>query len=82
MNETRELAEFIADVQYSDLPREVVEKTKSLILDSIGVQLAASTKPWSKIVYRYVKGLGGPHQSSILNYGDRIPVSQAAFVNS
>lgn len=52
MNESRELAKFVAKLNYSDLPKKVVQKTKDLILDQLGVELAASTKPWSKAVYR------------------------------
>lgn len=82
MNETRELANFVAQASFKDLPAEVVEKTKYLILDTLGIQLFSSVKPWSKIPYHYVKALQGVKQSTIVNYGDRVPAPHAAFVNA
>ncbi|MFH1088070.1 MAG: MmgE/PrpD family protein, partial [Chloroflexota bacterium] len=81
MNESRELAKFVADLKYEDLPKKVIEKTKDLVLDQLGVELASSTKPWSKAVYRDALDAGGKHDSSIVNYGDKLPVLSAAFVN-
>lgn len=81
MNESRELARFVAKLHYSDLPKEVVQKTKDLILDQLGVELAASTKPWSKAVYRDAMNTGGRKDSTIVYYGDKVPVMSAAFVN-
>ena len=67
MNETRKLAAFACELKYEDLPGEVIAKAKELILDQLGVQLAASTKPWSKAVYKYVRGLGGRSEATIIN---------------
>lgn len=82
MNESRELAQFAAQATFRDLPTSVVARAKDLIVDSFGVQLVASTKPWSKIIYRYVMALGGRPECTIVNYGDRAPAPQAAFVNA
>lgn len=81
MNESRELANFVARLNYSDLPKKVVQKTKDLILDQLGVELAASTRPWSKAVYRDAMHTGGREDSTIVYYGDKVPVISAAFVN-
>ena len=48
MDESRELAKFVAKLKYGDLPKNVVKKTKDLILDQLGVELASSNVPWSK----------------------------------
>jgi 2-methylcitrate dehydratase PrpD len=82
MNETRFLAQFVTETTHEDLPADAFTKARQLILDSFGVQLAASTKPWSKIVYRYVTNLGGRQESTIVNYGDRCPVPHCAFANA
>ncbi len=81
MEETTRLADFIHNLRYEDLPDEVIEKAKDLILDQFGVQLAASTKPWSKAVCRLVKDWGGKAESTVVNYGDKIPAPNAAFAN-
>ncbi|MBI2859160.1 MAG: MmgE/PrpD family protein [Chloroflexi bacterium] len=82
MDETRELARFITQVKYSDLPSAVIEKAKQVLLDSVGVQLAASTLPWSKSAVRYVVAQKGAAESTILNYGLRTTASFAAFANA
>lgn len=82
MNESKRLAGFLAGLRYDDLRREVVEKTKVLILDYLGAALAASTKPWSMAAYRYARDLGGLGESTIINFGDRVKAEDAAFVNA
>jgi 2-methylcitrate dehydratase PrpD len=59
----------------------VAEKAKEIILHSLGVQLAASTLPWSQLIYRYAEELGGTPRSTIVNYGLRTSPESAAYVN-
>jgi 2-methylcitrate dehydratase PrpD len=82
VSNTSYLASFATELHFADLPDEVVHKAKELTLDALGVQLAASTMPWSKLVYRYVQGQGGSPQSTVVNYGLRTTASNAAFANS
>jgi len=81
MDESKELAKFVAKLKYSDLPKNVVKKTKDLILDQLGVEAAASTMPWCKAVYRDAMNAGGRKESTIVYYGDKVPAVSAAFVN-
>jgi aconitate decarboxylase len=78
---TKHLAQFAVQLRYSDLPPNVVEKAKELALHSWGVQLAGSTLPWSKSVYRYVRSEGGTAKCTVVNYGLRTSAVNAAFVN-
>jgi len=45
---TRGLAEYIAGSRYEDLPPAIVEHTKLLVLDTIGVGVFGATLPWSE----------------------------------
>src|SRR4029077_2413602 len=63
------------------LPPPVIEKAKEIALHSWGVQLAGSTLPWSKQVYRYVQTQGQSTQSTIVNYGFKTSAVNAAFAN-
>ncbi|MBI4330148.1 MAG: MmgE/PrpD family protein [Chloroflexi bacterium] len=82
MNETKQLARHVAQVQYEDLPAEVVAKAKQLILDQLGCELACSTEPWSKIVYDYtVDNNGAKEESTVVTYGLRTRAEDAALVN-
>jgi 2-methylcitrate dehydratase PrpD len=79
---TRKLAEFVSAVRYDDLPASVVAKVKECILDQLGVQLLASALQWSRITYQTLKVLGGPPESTVVNYGDKTSVANAAFANA
>jgi len=75
------LAAFVCELDYAKLPPEVVRRAKDLILDQLGCQLLGSRMEWNQAVYRVVKEnkQGGP--ATIVNYGDKVPVDDAAFVN-
>ena len=79
---TEQLAAHAAKVRYEDIPAEAIEKAKDCILDQIGVELIGSTLEWNKIAYRYVADMGGRGESTIVNYGIKVPVLDAAFVNA
>jgi 2-methylcitrate dehydratase PrpD len=82
VSNTERLAGFATELQFADLPEEVVHKAKELTLGALGLQLAASTTPWSKVVYRYMQSQGGTPQSTVVNYGLRTSASNAAFANA
>lgn len=81
MEETATLAKFAAELQYWDLPSPVIEKAKDHILDQFGVQLASSIMPWSKIVYKFVMGLGSKPECTVVGYGGKASALDAAFAN-
>jgi 2-methylcitrate dehydratase PrpD len=79
---TARLATHAAKVRYEDIPPEAIEKAKDCILDQLGVELIGSTLEWNKIAYRYINEMGGRRESTIVNYGTKAPVLDAAFVNA
>ncbi|WP_319454687.1 MULTISPECIES: MmgE/PrpD family protein [unclassified Mycobacterium] len=79
---TRRLARFVTDLRYGDLPEEVKTKARELVLHAWGVQLATSTLPWSKAVYRTIRAEGGAPVSTVVNYGLRTSPAHATFVNA
>jgi 2-methylcitrate dehydratase PrpD len=81
MSQLRDMARFVRELKFSDLPDDVVEKAKQVSLNSLGVQLAASTLPWSKASYRFGRSQGGPAESTVVNYGFRTTAANAAFIN-
>ncbi|MBI2859254.1 MAG: MmgE/PrpD family protein [Chloroflexi bacterium] len=82
MNESRRFAEYLVGLKYTDLPEAVLEKTRHTILDQLGVELAASTKPWSQAIYKYARSFQGQRESTIVNYGDLVGSETAAFANA
>ncbi len=79
---TEKLAAHTAAVRFADIPPEAIEKAKDCLLDQIGVELIGSTLEWNKIAYRYVANMGGRGESTVINYGDKTPTLDAAFVNA
>jgi len=79
---TEQLAAHTAKICYEDIPPEAIEKAKDCILDQIGVELIGSTLEWNKIAYHYVADMGGRAESTIVNYGTKAPMLDAAFVNA
>jgi 2-methylcitrate dehydratase PrpD len=78
---TEALAKFATAA--SDFPPEVIDQGKRILLDQLACQIAGSTLAWSKqyraasaSLYRCEAG------ATVVYYGDRLPVDQAAFLNS
>ncbi len=83
MEKARELARFVSQFTYRDVPERVVARTKELILDQFGCQLAGSTLPLSKAILEYVRdNKGQSEESTIVNYGLRTSAQEAAFANA
>lgn len=77
-----ELAAFVANARYADLPSSAVEGAKKSILDTLGVILAASgAEPSVRAVAELVRECGGREESAILGFGGRAPALMAAFAN-
>jgi 2-methylcitrate dehydratase PrpD len=55
MNETRELVEFLAALRPEDLPAEVFDRTRYLLLDYLGVAIRGSREESSAPVYKMIQ---------------------------
>jgi aconitate decarboxylase len=78
---TRGLAKFISGLRYEDIPGEVLERAKLLILDSLGCGLYASTKPWGDILRRTFSEIDPNGDCTVWGTGHRLSAPYAAFVN-
>ena len=59
MEVVKKLAEFVVKTNFEALPQEAVTAAKKALLDTLGVALAGSIEPASKIITGFVKKLGG-----------------------
>ena len=75
------LAGYVNGLQFEHLPPEVIEKTKLVVLDTIGVSIYGSSMPWAQAVYEFAKHQGGEPQATIVRYGNRTSATHAALVN-
>ena len=80
-NASKILAEFASQLQYEDIPLEVVERMKMCMLDSIGCCLHGVTLPWTKLVEDMAMGEGATPVASIFGTSHKTSVGNAALVN-
>jgi 2-methylcitrate dehydratase PrpD len=83
MTLTRQLATFAADTGYERLPPEVVDKTKMVMMDTLGCAIAGYTIAAEELapLLRLAKAQGGAGKSTIFCDGHRTTASQAALAN-
>jgi 2-methylcitrate dehydratase PrpD len=78
---TRRLAQFAVQTQYRNLPAEVVEKGKERILDTLGCMIGGSRETLAPLMLKYVEETGGRPEASIVGFGHKTNVANAALVN-
>lgn len=80
-DETRRLAAWASATRFDDLPPSVVELSKQLILDHIGVAIGGMDHEATLIALDLARTLGGKPQATVLGHGDRTGAVNAALVN-
>lgn len=75
------LAEHAIGLHSAAIPADVEARARHCLLDWLGVTLAGSTEPLSRIVREEAEGEGGVAEATILGSPARLPVAQAALVN-
>src|SRR6266436_4449612 len=79
---TAEVAAFIVNTAYRDVPADVMELGKKSILDGIGLALSGSVAETGRLSQAYVKSLGAMKgEATIIGSALKTPVRFAAFVN-
>ena len=81
MNATQRLAGFALDLSYRQIPKEVIERSKACILDTLAVSLYGSTKPWSRTVSGFVRDSGLRGRSTVLGENFAAQPAQATLAN-
>lgn len=76
------MAHFALTLQYNTLPPEAVKEAKRFLLDSIGCALAAVNNEDMNNAFQYIKALGGHEQGTIIGYGHKTNMPNAALMNA
>lgn len=82
MGITSRLAAFVADTSFSDIPGNVIEKSKQMMLNAAAAGLAASAARETDIITQYVEEMGGKPQCTIMGRGIRSSPLYAALANA
>src|SRR5436190_17014540 len=78
----RGLAEFAAGMRLADVPKSVRERALQLMLDAVGVGLAARRYPFAERTLAGAIALGGGEgASTVIGHRQRLPLRDAALVN-
>lgn len=81
MGITSRLAGFVVDTSFSDIPGDVIEKSKDMMLNVASAGLAASGQREVDIITQYVEDMGGKPVSTIMGRGVRSSPLYAALAN-
>jgi len=65
MGATQILAEYVSQTSFSQLPKEVIQKTKGIVLDTLGCGIAGYTLASHEFnwIFSLVKEMGGNPES-------------------
>lgn len=75
------LAAFTANLKAGDIPADVMERAKLLLLDSVGIALASTTFDFAEASLRGISDLDGPGDSAVIGMKTRLPMRNAALLN-
>jgi 2-methylcitrate dehydratase PrpD len=75
------LARFAVETKWEDLPADIVQETKRIIMENIGCALGALSTDKGKMMAALGRRYGGPPESSIIGLGNKVSCSSAALTN-
>lgn len=82
--ETTKIVNYIASFRYEDIPLDVVQQAKMIVLDTLGVTLAARIKDTeiSRIITEFVHALDQKRESTLIGTLYMSSCLNAAFANA
>jgi aconitate decarboxylase len=78
---TRRIAEFVSQLSYEQIPSEVRERIKLLILDSLGCAIYGADLEWCRILQDTFSDLDATRTTSIWGTDRKLSSTNAALVN-
>lgn len=78
---SRRLAGWVDDLTFEQLPLDVVDITRRMILDQLGLQFRGATLPNIQPVLRLVHASAGVGEATVTGNAVRTSVAQAAYAN-
>jgi len=81
MDATKRLAEFVIETRYRDFPQEAIDKGKERILDTLGCMIAGCKEEVASILLKHLEIVGGRQEATIIGFGHKTNVMNAALVN-
>ena len=79
---THALAEYIAGSRFEQLPPQIVEHVKLLVLDTLGVGIFGATLPWSERLRATAQSMEAPGRVAVWGTSLRFSAPTAAMINA
>lgn len=76
------VVDHVIDTRFEDLPAAVVAKTKTFLLDTLGVGIAGSAGTGIPELKQVAAGWGQGDEATVWLTGEKLPAQQAAIVNA
>lgn len=76
-----QLVHLVNGFTFETLPKPVLEKTKDLLLDTIGICLSSATMDFGIGISKLAGSWGGLSESSLIGSRSKVPAHHAAFAN-
>ena len=81
MGATEELAKFVVEFNFGELPAGGIEEIKISILDTLGTALVGAKGPVGTMMTDLVKETGGNEQARLIGSGIKTSVLNAVLAN-
>lgn len=79
---TKTLAEYAAGLSHDDTPRDVRDRARDCVQDTVGIGTFGAGLPWSRIVMNYARRNGAPGASSVFGMPETtLSAPMAALAN-
>ncbi|MGH7766091.1 MAG: MmgE/PrpD family protein [Candidatus Binatia bacterium] len=72
---------FVRELKLEQIPPEVVDKTKLVFLDAVGIALASSTMDFGVMALDVARALGGKRESRLIGTCDQTAAANAVIAN-
>ena len=77
----QQLADFALKARWEDLPPDIVQETKMILMDAVGCALVATQTDKGKINLSLAKRFGGPPEASVIGSSQKAALSTASMIN-
>jgi 2-methylcitrate dehydratase PrpD len=81
MQTERQLAEFVHDLAFADIPGDAVDVVKRVLLAATGTAIAGAREEGISALRDLLLDQGGKPQATVFLFGDRLPARNAATLN-
>ena len=79
---SRTISEFAVNLQYKDLPQNVIHEVKRFLYDSVGCAFGGYHTKDVRILRNIYHDMGGTDEATVIGFGDKIPAVNATLINS